>query len=55
EFCNMAKKYNILIVPSRAFGCKGYARIAYCVSEKTIKNSLPSFAKLAKELNISSI
>lgn len=32
EFCNMAKKYNILIVPGTSFACPGYIRIAYCVA-----------------------
>ncbi len=49
EFCNEAKKYNILIVPGSSFGCPGYVRIAYCVSYDTIVNSLPKFQELAKE------
>ena len=32
EFCEKAKKYNILVVPGSAFACPGYCRIAYCVS-----------------------
>ena len=52
EFCNLAKKYNILMVPATSFGCKGYVRIAYCVSYDTIINSLPSFEKLAKEYSL---
>ena len=50
EFCNMAKKYNILIVPGRSFGCPGYARIAYCVAYETIVNSLPKFKELIEEI-----
>lgn len=49
-FCEMAKKYNILIVPGSSFACPGYVRIAYCVSYETIINSLPKFAELAKEV-----
>ncbi|HBL07356.1 MAG TPA: pyridoxal phosphate-dependent aminotransferase, partial [Clostridium sp.] len=41
EFCNMAKKYNILIVPGTSFACPGYIRIAYCVAYSTIENALP--------------
>lgn len=52
EFCNVAKKYNILMVPAASFGCKGYVRIAYCVSYDTIVNSLPQFAKVAKEFGL---
>ena len=32
---------NILIVPGTGFGCPGYLRLAYCVSNETIKNSMP--------------
>ena len=49
EFCNTAKKYNILIVPGSSFGCPGYVRMAYCVAYETIVNALPKFAELAKE------
>lgn len=49
EFCEAAKKYNILIVPGSSFGCAGYVRMAYCVSYETIVNSLPKFGELAKE------
>ena len=48
-FIEMAKKYNILLVPGTSFACPGYISIAYCVSYETIVNSLPSFAKLADE------
>ena len=49
EFCNAAKKYNILMVPGSSFACPGYVRLAYCVSYETIQNSLPAFKKLAEE------
>ena len=49
EFCEMAKKYNILIVPGSSFGCPGYVRMAYCVAYETIVNALPKFKELAKE------
>lgn len=48
-FCEKAKKYDLLLVPSDDFGCPGYVRIAYCVSEKTIVNSMEAFAKLMEE------
>ena len=47
EFCNKAKEYNILFVPGSSFACKGYVRIAYCVSTDMIKRALPAFKKLA--------
>lgn len=52
EFCERAKKYNILIVPGSTFACPGFVRIAYCVSYDTITNSLPQFKKLAEEFEL---
>ncbi|NMM63682.1 pyridoxal phosphate-dependent aminotransferase [Clostridium sp. P21] len=49
EFKNRALKYNLLLVPGSGFYCPGYFRISYCVSLKTIENSLPAFEALAKE------
>ena len=51
-FCEAGKKYNILMVPGSSFACPGYVRLAYCVSYETIVNSLPQFAKLAKEFSL---
>ncbi len=48
-FCERAKKYDLLLVPSDDFGCPGYVRIAYCVAEKTIVNSMPAFQRLMEE------
>ena len=50
EFCNQAKKKNILIVPGTVFGCPGYVRIAYCVAYKTIENALLGFKALIEEV-----
>ncbi len=47
-FCEKAKQFEILLVPSDSFGLEGYARLAYCVSEKTAEDSLPAFKKLAE-------
>ena len=52
EFVAMGKKYNILMVPGSTFMCKGFVRIAYCVSYETVTRSLPAFEKLAKELGL---
>lgn len=49
EFCAVAKKYHILMVPGSSFACPGYVRLAYCVSHETIVNALPKFKELAKE------
>lgn len=45
-FMEKAKEFNIIVVPSDNFGVKGYVRLAYCVSTKTIENSLPAFKQL---------
>ena len=52
EFSDRAKKYELLLVPGDDFGIEGYVRLAYCVSEETIKNSMPAFEKLAKEFGL---
>lgn len=46
-----AAKYeeNILIVPGTGFGCPGYLRLAYCVSNEMINNSLPGFKRLIEK------
>ena len=49
EFCQAAKKYNLLLVPGSSFGCPGFVRLAYCVAYETIANALPKFKELAKE------
>jgi aspartate aminotransferase len=49
EFVKQAVKYNLLVVPGSGFRCPGYFRIAYCVSLKTIEDSLPAFEALARE------
>ena len=49
EFCEAAKKYNLLLVAGSAFGCPGYVRMAYCVAYETIANALPKFKELAAE------
>ncbi len=51
-FVAKAKEKQILIVPGSSFGRAGWVRIAYCVSHDTVRNSLPSFAALAKEYGL---
>ena len=48
-FCEKAKKYDLLLVPSDSFGFEGYVRISYCVSYSQIEKSLPYFKKLIEE------
>ena len=51
-FCEKAKKYELLLVPSNDFGCGGFVRISYCVTTEQIKRSLPAFKALAKEYGL---
>ena len=45
-FSEKAKEKDLLVVPGDGFGCPGYFRICYCVSEDLIRRSLPVFAEL---------
>ena len=46
QFSELAKKYELLLVPSDSFGYEGYVRISYCVSPEQINRAIPAFAKL---------
>lgn len=48
EFCERAKRNEILIVASDDFGIGGYARLSYCVTTEQIERALPAFERLAK-------
>lgn len=50
DFCDYLKKYLILAAPGSGFGGKGWFRLAYCVSEKSILNSRNAFIKAIKDL-----
>ena len=45
-FCEKAKEFELLLVPSDDFGSPGYVRVAYCVSTDLIERALPAFTKL---------
>ena len=49
KFVQMLLKKNILVVPGRGFGAPGYFRIAFCVDDATIRNSMAGFAAVIKE------
>ena len=44
-FCNKAKKYDLILVPSDNFGVPGYFRMAYCVATEKVKRALPVLEK----------
>lgn len=49
-FSEMAKKHELLLVPSDSFGFGGYVRISYCVNTERIEGALGAFKSLAEEL-----
>ena len=49
EFCEAAKKHELLLVPSDSFGVRGYVRISYCVTTEQIERALPAFRALAED------
>lgn len=50
EFCEQAKKHELMFVPADSFGVAGYVRLAYCTTEAMIRRSIPAFEALAREI-----
>lgn len=48
-FCERARRYELLPVPSDSFGVGGWVRVGYCVSHETIVGSLPAWQALMDE------
>lgn len=48
-FSQKAMEKDLLLVPGDSFGCPGYFRICYCVTEEMIRASLPVFEELIQE------
>ncbi len=48
-FCEKAKKYDLILVPSDSFGVKGYFRMAYCIETEKVKRSLPALRRFVEE------
>lgn len=46
-FCEKAKAFDLLLVPSDTFGVPGYVRLAYCIDTDKVQRSLAAFEKLA--------
>lgn len=49
DFCERAKKYNMLLVPGEGFGMKEYVRLSFCVETGKIEKSIDIFKKLISE------
>lgn len=47
-FCEKAKKYDLILVPSDSFGVEGYFRLAYCIDTEKVERSLEAFRKFVK-------
>jgi aspartate aminotransferase len=45
EFTNALKEERVLVVPGSGFEGPGHFRIAFCVDDEVIKNSMPGFQK----------
>lgn len=49
SFCERAKRYELLPVPSNSFGVPGWFRLGYCIDYDVIVNSLPAWKQLADD------
>lgn len=47
-FCEKAKKYDLILVPSDTFGVPGYFRLAYCIDTEKVERSLEAFRKFVR-------
>jgi aspartate aminotransferase len=50
RFVRILQQKKVLTVPGTGFGRPGYFRIAYCVSESTIKKSISRFQDVFQEI-----
>ena len=50
RFTDVLQKHNILAVPGSGFGCRGYFRLSYTVSENVIKKAFPRFISALESL-----
>lgn len=48
-FCNKAKEYDLILVPSNGFGVKGFFRMAYCIDTDKVRRTLPVLEKFVNE------
>ena len=53
EFAGICAKQNLLLVKGSSFARPGYCRLAFCVSETSIRNSRKAFFAVAEQLGIS--
>ena len=53
KFSEICASKNLLLVKGSSFSRPGYCRLAFCVSESTIRNSRKAFFAIAEELGLS--
>lgn len=51
-FCERARAYELLPVPSNSFGVEGWVRVGYCVAPEVIERSLPAWKRLAEDYGL---
>ncbi|MDM8299503.1 pyridoxal phosphate-dependent aminotransferase [Collinsella tanakaei] len=51
-FCERAKAYELLPVPSNSFGVPGWFRLGYCIDYDVIERSLPAWKRLAEDYRV---
>ena len=51
-FCEACAKHNVLVVPGSAFSWPDYFRMAFCVSESTIRGSADAFMTIGREFGL---
>ena len=49
-FCEKAKRYDLIMVPSDSFGCTGHVRLAYCIETEKVERSLEAIRKFVREM-----
>lgn len=49
-FCEKAKRYDFIGVPSDSFGCPGHFRLAYCISTEKVERSLEALRRFVREM-----
>ncbi len=52
KFVRELQQLKVLTVPGQGFGTPGYFRIAYCVEDRALEDSLPGFRQMAEKIGL---
>jgi aspartate aminotransferase len=52
KFVRELQQLKVLTVPGSGFGTPGYFRIAYCVEDRVLQDSLPGFRQMAEKIGL---